>query len=517
MREHDTPERQPLLPSRDGVLFVSGFATSLRVERGHLVIKTGEGRGIREGRFSRVSRPRIRRVLIYGKGGYTTWAALEWLEGIGTSFGLVSRDGRLVACSAEAGPNQPALRRAQVAAVETEVGLEIVRELLTSKLEGQLALLRRLLPVQDSAAQALQTRLGALAKVGSTASAVGIEAKAASAYWDAWRDVRMRFARADENQVPKHWLTFGDRHSPLSTSPRKASTPAGAILNYLYALAEFECRLALLAVGLDPGLGWSHRDAPYRDSAALDLLEAFRPAVDEHLMGLLSGRTFSRREFAELPTGQVRLMPQLADDLATSTLPSWERMASAHAEKIARTLARSVGGGIRIPSSTTRGARGKGRATMSRRSVKTSSPSKVPNACRECGVVLSDPKRQYCRVCLPNFKDQRTGKLIEAARSVLAEMRASPDDPARLPEAKAKRLASNAVRREAARAWERENPGPYYTDEFRMTILPGLEKATLTQMMRATGLTSGYCWRIKRGDRVPHPMYWQSLRTLVTV
>jgi CRISPR-associated endonuclease Cas1 len=515
MQKDDTPGRQPLAPSRDGVLFVSGFATSLRVERGHLTVRTGEGRDIREGRFSRVSHPRIRRVLIYGKGGYTTWSALEWIEGIGASFALVSRDGGVVACSAEAGPNQPALRRAQVAAAETEVGLQILKELLTSKLEGQLALVRRLLPRQDSAAQALQTRLGTLANVGSTASAVGVEAKAASAYWAAWRDVRMHFARADKNQVPKHWLTFGDRHSPLSTSPKKASTPAGAILNYLYALAEFECRLALLAVGLDPGLGWAHRDAPYRDSAALDLLEALRPAVDEHVMGLLSSRTFSRREFAELPTGQVRLMPALARHLAASTLPSWERIAPPHAERIARTLAKWVGGGIRVPSSATRGARGKGRATMSRRSAKVShTPSKIPSACRECGVVLNDPERQYCRDCLPKFKEQHTDKLVKAARQVLAEMRASADDPSRSPEAVAKRVKTNSERRKAALAWERKNPGPHDPEMFRSEILPTLGRVTLPQMMRATGLTSGYCWKIRRGERIPHPMYWASLRAV---
>lgn len=518
MQKDDTPKRQSLVPSRDGVLFVSGFAMSLRVERGHLVVKTGEGRDIREGRFSRVSRPRIRRLLIYGKGGYTTWGALEWIEGIGASFALVSRDGRVMACSAEAGPNQPALRRAQVAAAETEVGLEIVRGLLTSKLEGHLALLKHSLPRRDSASQALQTDLRALAQVESIAAAIALEAKAASAYWGAWRDVPMRFAQADEKQVPQHWLTFGERHSPLSTSPRKAATPAGAILNYLYALAEFECRLALLAVGLDPGLGWVHRDTPYRDSAALDLLEAVRPAVDEHVKHLLWSRTFSRREFAELPTGQVRLMLGLAHVLATSTLPTWEREASSRAEMIARVLARSATGSIRVPGTATRGARGKGRATMARGSAKSSSkPSKVVSACRECGVVLTDPERQYCSDCLPKFKDRRTDKLVGAARRVLVEMRASPNDPARTPQAVAKRVATNAIRREAALAWEKEHPGPHDSEVFHRDILPRLADVTLPQMIRATGLTSGYCWKIRRGERIPHPMYWGPLRALAGV
>lgn len=108
------------------------------------------------------------------------------------------------------------------------------------------------------------------------------------------KKVPMRFARADERHVPEHWRLLGERQSAIATSPREAVTPFGALLNYFYALAEFECRLALLAVGLDPGLGWAHRDASYRDSAALDILEAVRPAVDEYLLQLLDSRTFSR-------------------------------------------------------------------------------------------------------------------------------------------------------------------------------------------------------------------------------
>lgn len=55
------------------------------------------------------------------------------------------------------------------------------------------------------------------------------------------------------------------------------------------------------------------------------------------------------------------------------------------------------------------------------------------------------------------------------------------------------------------------NPDP---EAFRLQILPGLQRATLPQMMKATGLTSGYCWRIRRGERVPHPMYWRPLKRL---
>lgn len=86
---------------------------------------------------------------------------------------------------------------------------------------------------------------------------------------------------------------------------------------------------------------------------------------------------------------------------------------------------------------------------------------------------------------------------------------------ARSPEAKARRVATNARRRQEALAWERDNPGFHDPKVFRLEILPRLQQVTLPQMMKATGLTSDYCWRIRRGERVPHPMYWKALQQLV--
>jgi hypothetical protein len=154
---------------------------------------------------------------------------------------------------------------------------------------------------------------------------------------------------------------------------------------------------------------------------------------------------------------------------------------------------------------------------MARRSVKAASrPRPVPNACRQCGLILDGYERQYCGDCLPKFKEQRTEKLVGAARAVLVAMRASPNDPAKTPEAVAKRVAAHAERRQVALLWDKENPGPHDVERFRREIAPLLEYATLPAMMRATGLSSVYCWRIKRGERIPHPMHWGPLATLAS-
>lgn len=83
-----------------------------------------------------------------------------------------------------------------------------------------------------------------------------LEAQGALAYWAAWQKVAIDFPQKDLPRVPAHWRTFGARRSPITGSPRHAANPANAMLNYLYALLESEARLAAVAIGLDPSLGF---------------------------------------------------------------------------------------------------------------------------------------------------------------------------------------------------------------------------------------------------------------------
>ena len=99
--------------------------------------------------------------------------------------------------------------------------------------------------------------------------------------------VEVPFKGKDRRLVPDHWRPLGQRGSLLTSSPRLAINPANAILNYLYAILEAETRLACLTLGLDPGLGIVHADYRSRDSFALDLMEAARPAVDAYVLEML--------------------------------------------------------------------------------------------------------------------------------------------------------------------------------------------------------------------------------------
>src|ERR1019366_417884 len=142
-----------------------------------------------------------------------------------------------------------------------------------------------------------------------------VEARAAVIYWKAWEFINVTFVQRDRNRVPEHWLEFGGRASLATGNPRKATNPANAILNYLYAILESEARIAALTMGLDPGIGFMHADLRSRDSLACDLMEAVRPKVDSFVLDFLEGRAFKKADFFETRDGVCRAMPSVTKQL----------------------------------------------------------------------------------------------------------------------------------------------------------------------------------------------------------
>ena len=66
-------------------------------------------------------------------------------------------------------------------------------------------------------------------------------------------------------------------------SRRPPLDPINALLSFLYTLLTHDCRSACESVGLDPAVGFLHRDRPGRPSLALDLMEEMRPVMADRL------------------------------------------------------------------------------------------------------------------------------------------------------------------------------------------------------------------------------------------
>jgi CRISPR-associated endonuclease Cas1 len=474
-----------------GVCVADGFGIRLFVRRRHLVVQDGLGSHRRERAFARATAG-IKRLIVLGHEGFVTLEALRWMADLGIAFIQIDRDGKLVAASAPPGNDDARLRRSQALARETEAGLKVARWILKLKLRGQHDLLAKL-NVPD-ARQAVKVALRELKQTASTDDLMSTpEARAAAAYWDAWASLPIQFVRADAGKVPEHWRCFGPRRSPVSGSPRLAANPANAILNYLYRLLEAETRLACVAVGLDPGLGFFHRDKRGRDNLVMDVMEACRPQVDTYALHLFQAQLFRAADFHETRKGVCRVLPPLTYQLAEAAL-IWSRAVAPVAETVARMLGKPRRmRPDRPPTPLTGRNRSEGRDAVRRRAlaVQAVQAPRPPRRCRECGVPVPSRTKKYCEDCL------RKGLTRSANGS-----------------ARLKKAAAMTRHQEDIARWRDQGSVDPEPRAFSEDVLPGLQRVPVRSMMAATGLSEAYCYRIRRGEITPHPRHWQTLQSL---
>jgi CRISPR-associated endonuclease Cas1 len=344
--------------------------------------------------------------------GFVTLEAFRWLADLGISYQQIDRDGRVLATSAT-GSGDARLRRRQALAPHTGAGLEIARTILTAKLDRQRAVLGRPTDTVEPF-EAFEHWQAFLTKGAALDALLEAEREAALIYWGQWAGVECRFSARDARRIPAHWQRFEQRGSPLSSGSRLAVTPINALLNYLYALLEAETRIACLLVGLDPGLGIVHVDYRTRDSFVLDLMEAVRPGVDEHVLKLVQRSEFSTRDFGETRPGVCRVLAPLAHELA-GTGHEWLRLVAPHAERVAELLASLPDSRIdELPKPLTSARRARAGTTggavrpASKRPPRVRPRQAKPRpACKRCGEPVPRVGRVYCDPCLPHYQREQ--------------------------------------------------------------------------------------------------------------
>ena len=486
-----------------GVLTVFGFGIKVHVERGHLTIEDGIGADRRKARLPRVGHG-IRRVVVIGADGNVSLAALRWLADQDAAFVMLDRDGSVLATTGPVRPSDARLRRAQALAYRSETGLQIARELIDQKLIAQERLIRDKFHDTDAATQIAEAREN-LAITNSIERLRFFEAQAAKSYWAAWRNVPIVFPKSDLRRVPDHWLKFGFRVSPLTGSPRLATNPPNAMLNYLYALLESEARLAAAALGLDPGLGVMHFDSPSRDSLASDLMEPIRPRVDAYVLDWIILQPLRREWFFERCDGNCRLMASLALRLS-ETASTWARAVAPLAEKIARAFSASIPKrhAPLFPSTRlTQGRRREGRGISPDVSIVT--PPRPESLCRNCGKRTQNA--EYCGGCSPKA---HRDNLINAAKLGRIAAQSTP----------AQALRSETARRQmlAKSSWNPSDLPKWLTKKvYREKIQPKLANFAVGSIASALAVSKPYATDIRSGKRVPHPRHWHPLARLAGI
>ena len=304
-----------------------------------------------------------------------------------------------------------------------------------------------------------------------------------------------------------NWRTVGSRHSPLSGGPRLAVTPVHSILNFCFALLESESRLALSALGLDPGLGIGlHTDTPNRDSLALDVLEPVRPQIETWLLDWITHEPLRRADFFETVNGNCRLMARFCAKLS-ETAPTWGKLVAPWAEYVASRLwaSTSRSRGARLHSTPlTQLHRMAAKGQLESPKVFAPRPQRV---CHGCGAVLSSSQREHCALCG-----------VSLSRANMIELARRGRIAAKSTESRARMSASQKRQNAARRGWLPSNLPAWLTQSsYREIILPRLAEVTVRRLAQTLNVSEPYAAKVRKGQHVPHPMHWKALAKLVGV
>lgn len=94
----------------------------------------------------------------------------------------------------------------------------------------------------------------------------------------------------------------------LGRNKRPPMDNVNALLSFAYSLLTSECAGAAYSVGLDPYVGFLHRDRPGRQSLALDLMEELRaPVADRFVLTLINKQEITGKGFKKMESGAVLL------------------------------------------------------------------------------------------------------------------------------------------------------------------------------------------------------------------
>jgi CRISPR-associated protein Cas1 len=143
----------------------------------------------------------------------------------------------------------------------------------------------------QAASQQLKELMGQTLEETSLGSLRGLEGAGATIYFSLFDDMILRSKDA-------FFFRSRNRRPPLDN--------VNALLSFVYTMLGSDCASALESVGLDPYVGFLHRDRPGRTSLAQDLLEELRPCMaDRFVLTLINNGIVTSDDFEPQENGAV--------------------------------------------------------------------------------------------------------------------------------------------------------------------------------------------------------------------
>ncbi len=199
-----------------------------------------------------------------------------------------------------------AIRRMQLAAAQTDLGVQLALGWIGRKFDNQIALLTRMRDRRTRLSAPLTEAIGSLKTLKEQTqdlasntcadtetssidtmrqSLLGLEGRAGRTYW-----------AAVSLLLPVHHRFEGRSRNP-------GKDPFNCLLNYSYGMLYGIVERACLLSGLDPYIGFIHTDHYNKPSLIFDLIEQYRIWADETVLGLFSARKIKQDQFDKLKNG----------------------------------------------------------------------------------------------------------------------------------------------------------------------------------------------------------------------
>jgi len=311
-------------------LILCGHGVSLNIDRGRLTIRDGLTHHPQERvtyQFFPGDLALPPRIIMLDGSGSLSFDVLAWLSEQNIPLMRIDWKGEVVSVIGGSGFAQVSERvRWQLETRnDPERRLEFCCDLIAEKLRSSLRTLNGVLPPssgQALAAARAEAGIDLLASrnVRTVEDVRAIEANAAAAYFNAWRDVPLAWRARWKYPVPDEWLTVGSRRSTSrgrSATNRNATHPVGAMLNYAYAALRSRIHIEAASEGYDPRRGIMHHDRDDTQAFVYDLIEPRRPIADAAVLEFIRTTSFSGADFVLRSDGVCRLAPQLARKVAS--------------------------------------------------------------------------------------------------------------------------------------------------------------------------------------------------------
>lgn len=219
----------------------------------------------------------------------------------GVAISLLSGTGRFLAKIDGFTSGNVLLRREQYRrADDLPAACAVARTMVAAKIANARAVLMRAVRDYPGQPAAVDIERTVYQLAGSCRTALlttdldslrGVEGDASRLYFDV-------FDHAITQQKEAFAFRTRSRRPPLDA--------VNALLSFLYAMLAHDCRAACETVGLDPAVGFLHRDRPGRPGLALDLMEEFRPFLADRLaLSLINRRQVEPSGFTVSDSGAV--------------------------------------------------------------------------------------------------------------------------------------------------------------------------------------------------------------------